>query len=137
MSTEDNPGYVLRVSTEEWLKQVFERGKYYSGVMRKWKRGTPILLAKKAGASDCFVGYGVVDKVEMLWEMSPEDEAYCREHGWRCAISLNPLVRFEKPYPIGESILRDDRRKGSFFHGARLTEDQVDAILEAAEDNQT
>ena len=67
MSTEDNPGYVLRISTEEWLKQVFERGKYYSGVMRKWRRGTPILLAKKAGASDCFVGYGVVDKVEMLW----------------------------------------------------------------------
>jgi hypothetical protein len=136
MSTEDNPGYVLRISTEEWLKQVFERGKYYSGVMRKWRRGTPILLAKKAGASDCFVGYGVVDKVEMLWEMTPEEEEYSKGHSWRCSLTFRGLTRLETPYPIKESILKEDKRRGMLLHGAMLTEEQVDAILEAAEDYQ-
>ena len=134
---EENFGYILRISTDEWLKQVYDRKKYYSGVMRQWKRGNVILLAKKTDAGDSFIGYGVIDKVEMLWELSPEDEAYCKEHGWKCAISFQPLIRFEKPYPIRESILADDPRKGRLLHGARLTEDQVDAILEAAEDQQS
>jgi len=104
--------------------------------MRRWKRGTIILLARKAEEGDSFIGYGVVDKVEMLWELPPEEEAYCREQGWKCSLSFKTLSRFEKPYPIKKSILADDPRKGRLLHGARLTEDQVDAILEAAEDYQ-
>ena len=46
--------------------------------MRGWRRETPILLAKKTEAGDSFIGYGVVGKVEMLWELPPEEEAYCR-----------------------------------------------------------
>lgn len=136
MSQEENPGYILRISKESWLKQVYELKKYYSGIMRRWKRGTVILLAKKAEEGDSFIGYGVVEKVEMLWELPPEEEAYAKEHGWRCALTFKPLVKFEKPYPIKKSILKDDTRKGRLLHGARLTEDQVDAILEAAEDYQ-
>ena len=136
MATEENPGYILRISTDEWLKQVFERGKYYSGVMRRWRRGTPILLAKKAGATDCFIGYGVVDKVEMLWEMTPEEEEYSRGHNWKCSLTFKGLTRFEYPYPIRESILNTEKRKGMFLHGAMLKEDQIDAILEAVEDHQ-
>jgi len=105
-------------------------------VLRNWKRGTIILLAKKTGKDDSFIGYGVVDKVEMLWELPPEEAAYAKEHGWRCALTFRTLFRFDKPYPIKESILADDPRKGRLLHGARLTEDQVDAILEAAEDYQ-
>jgi len=133
---EENPGYILRISTDEWLEQVYRLKKYYSGVMRGWKRGTVILFAKKAEAGDSFIGYGVVDKVEMLWEMTPEEEEYSREHGWRCALGFNALLKFDKPYPIDESILRDDRRKGRYLHGARLSEEEVDEILEAAEDYQ-
>lgn len=51
--------------------------------MRGWKRDTPILLAKKTDVGDSFIGYGVVGKVEMLWELSPEEAAYCRENNWR------------------------------------------------------
>lgn len=131
-----NPGYILRISKDSWLNQVYERRKYYSGVLRNWKRGTIILLAKKTGKDDSFIGYGVVDKVEMLWELPPEEAAYAKEHGWRCALTFRTLFRFDKPYPIKESILADDPRKGRLLHGARLTEDQVDAILEAAEDYQ-
>jgi len=136
MSQEENPGYILRISTDEWLKQVYELKKYYPGITRRWKRGTVILLARKAEEGDSFIGYGVVDKVEMLWELPPEEEAYARERGWKAAISFKTLFRFERPYPIKKSILADDPRKGRTWHGARLTEDQVDAILEAAEDYQ-
>jgi hypothetical protein len=133
MSEEQNYGYILRISTDSWRDQVFELKKYYSGVMRGWKRDTQILLAKKTEVGDSFIGYGVVGKVEMLWELSPEEEAYCRENNWRCALTFKALNGFERPYPIKESILAEDPRKGSFLHGARLTEDQVDEILDAAE----
>ena len=137
MSQEENYGYILRISKDSWLKQVYELKKYYPGIMRKWKRGTIILLAKKAEEGDSFIGYGVIDKVEMLWELPPEEEAYVKEHGWRCALSFKTLFRFEKPYPIKASILADDPRKGRLLHGTRLTEGQVDTVLEAAEDYQS
>jgi len=136
MSQEEKYGYILRISKDSWLEQVYELKKYYPGIARRWKRGTIILLAKKAEEGDSFIGYGVVDKVEMLWELPPEEEAYVREQGWRSALTFKALFRFEKPYPIKESILADDPRRGRTLHGARLTEDQVDAILEAAEDYQ-
>ena len=136
MSEDQNYGYILRLSTEDWRDQVYELKKYYSGVMRGWKRETPVLLAMKTDEGDSFIGYGVVGKVEHLWELSPEEEAYCRENNWKCALTFKALNRFERPYPIKESLLADDPRKGSFLHAARLTEDQVDALLDAAEDYQ-
>jgi hypothetical protein len=132
MSEGENYGYILRISTDEWADQVYELKKYYSGVMRGWRRDTPILLAKKTDVGDSFIGYGVVGKIELLWELPPEEEAYCRENNWKCALTFKALNRFEKPYPIRESLLAEDARKGSFLHGARLKEDEVDAILDAA-----
>jgi hypothetical protein len=136
MSEDQNYGYILRLSTEDWRDQVYELKKYYSGVMRGWKRETPVLLAMKTDAGDSFIGYGVVGKVEHLWELSPEEEAYCRENNWKCALTFKALNRFERPYPIKESLLSEDPRRGSFLHAARLTEDQVDALLDAAEEYQ-
>ena len=135
MSDEENPGYILRVAKDHWLEQIFTINKYYSGVSRNWRRGTPILLAMKAGSRDCFVGYGVVDKVEMLWEMTPDEEEYCRDNGWKCALTFRGLTRLQEPVPIRETVLSGDRRTGSFLHGAKLTEDQVDSIIEAAEEH--
>ncbi len=133
MSEEQNYGYILRISTDDWLNQVYELKKYYSGVMRNWRKETPILLAKKTDVGDSFIGYGVVGKVEFLWELPPEEEAYCRENNWKCALAFKTLNKFEKPYPIKDTFLADDPRKGSFLHAVRLTEDQVNAVLDAAE----
>ena len=133
MSEDQNYGYILRISTDDWLNQVYELKKYYSGVMRNFKRNTPILLAKKTEVGDSFIGYGVIGKVELLWELSPEEEAYCKENNWKCALTFKALNRFEKPFPIKATVLADDPRKGSFLHAARLEEAQVDAILDAAE----
>jgi hypothetical protein len=104
--------------------------------MRDYKRGTPILLIMKAEGRNSFVGYGIIDKVEMLWEMAPEEENYSRGHGWKCGLTLRGLTRFARPYPIKKSYLSTDPRRGAFLNGAKLTEEQVDSILEAAEEEQ-
>lgn len=129
----ETTGYVLRISTDEYLQQLAEIKKYYPGIQRHWHKGTPILFAKKVKV-DSFVGYGIVDKVEMLWEMTPEEEDYCRQNKWKQGITFKPLIMYEKPLPIRETFLKDDKRKGMFLHGIKLTENQVDAILDAAEE---
>ena len=136
MGSKDNPGYVLRISSDEWRDQVFDLKKYYSGIMRNWKRGTTIFLAKKCDEGDSFLGYGVAERVEMLWEMSPEEEQYCKENNWKCAISFEPLISFMKPYPIKLSILSDDKRKGMYLHGIKIHEGTVNSIIEAAKQYQ-
>jgi len=40
MVRDDNPGYILRVSSDDWVEQVYEINKYYSGIMRHWRIGT-------------------------------------------------------------------------------------------------
>ena len=39
MSLEDTPGYILRVSHDDWVQQIYELNKYYSGIMRHWRIG--------------------------------------------------------------------------------------------------
>jgi hypothetical protein len=39
-------------------------------------------------------------------------------------------------YPLKEPLLSEDFRKGNFLHASHLKEDQVDAILDAAEEYQ-
>jgi len=129
-------GYVLRISYEDLVNQVFSLGKYYSGVIRDFKRGTPLLFVAKSEGGDSLVGYGVVDKIEYLWEMTPEEEAYAREHNWKIALTLRGATRFRTPLLIKNSLLKDDKRKGAYLHGAKLTEETMDALLEQAEEIQ-
>jgi len=133
---EERRGYILRIIRDNWVERVFKEHRYYSGVSRRWRRGDIILFAKKTEGGDSFIGYGVVDRIEEIWELPPEERRYAMEHGWRWALTLNPIFRFEKPIPIRETILAEDPRRGSFLHGAMLTEEELDAILEAAEDYQ-
>lgn len=134
MGLNDRYGYILRVKHEDWAQQVFELNKYYSGIIRRWKKGSPILLAMKTEKGDSFVGYGITDKTEMLWEMTPEEEQYCKENNWRCAITFQPLIRFENPLPIKETFLANDDRKGRYLHGASLNETQVEILIEQAKE---
>jgi len=129
-------GYVLRISHEDLVNQVFSLGKYYSGVIRDFKRGTQLLFAAKTEGGDGFVGYGVVDNVENLWEMLPADEDYAKEHGWKIALTLREATRFKSPLLIKNSLLKDDKRKGAYLHGAKLSEDTISALLEQAENAQ-
>ncbi|MBN1682293.1 hypothetical protein JW865_01920 [Candidatus Bathyarchaeota archaeon] len=125
-------GYILRITHDYWLEQVFKINKYYSGVVRAFEKGTPILLVKKTEVGDSFIGYGFIQKVEYLWEMTPEDEKYSRDNNWKCCLSLKNLTKFDAPYPIKESLLKDDPRKGKLLHGAMLKIELINNIIEAA-----
>ena len=132
--SDENPGYILRISKEEWLEQVFRLKRYYPGLMRRYKPGTPILFVKKADEGDSFVGYGAIDKIEMPWELPPEDEEYCRSNNWKCCITFREdMMRWDRPLPIKESILNGDNRKGSYLHGIKLSTEHVNTILKDAE----
>ena len=85
---------------------------------------------------DSFVGYGVVEKIEMLWGMPPRKEDYSRVRGWKCGLTFRGPMRFAKPYLNGKSSLSIDSRRGAFLNSAKLAEEQVYSILEAAEDSQ-
>jgi len=137
LDEEEVGGYILRLSKEEWLRQVFELKKYYPGIMRSWTRGMKILLARKTDKGDSFLGYGVIDRIDMPWELPDKERQYCKENGWRCVLVFKNLVRFEEPLPLKKTSLKEDRRKGKFLHGVSLTVDQIDSIIEAAEDLQS
>jgi hypothetical protein len=96
--------------------------------------GTPILLAKTTHVGNSFLGYGITHKVEMFWEMSTEEEHYCKENGWKVAITFKPITKFKSPMPIKMTPLKGDKRKGMFLHMVILTEDTVDTILEISEE---
>jgi len=138
MATTENQanGYILRISHEALVNQVFSLGKYYSGIQRNFIRGTPLLFAARSEGGDSLVGYGVIDNVENLWEMTPEEEIYAREHGWKIALTLRGATRFGTPLLIKNSLLKEDKRKGAYLHGAKLSEDTIDALLEQAEEIQ-
>lgn len=133
MQVEETLGYIMRISHDDWVEQIFRLNKYYTGLIRNWRIGTPILLAKKTEVGDSFLGYGIVSKVERLWEMSSEEEHYCKENGWKVCLSFKPLIRFDRPLAIKMTPLGNDKRKGMFLHGITLREYTVDTILETAE----
>ncbi len=126
-------GYILRIATDEWLSQVYRLRRYYPGLNRRWDEGTLILLAKKTEVGDSFIGYGIVERVMRPEELPPDERAYCEGHGWKCAVLFKELYRFERPYPIKESPLKGDPRKGRYLHGARLPLEEVKSIIESAE----
>jgi len=68
-------------------------------------------LAKKTHVGDSFLGYGITDKGEMLWEMSAEEEHYCKENGWKVAITFKPRIKFKSPMPIKTTPQKATRGK--------------------------
>ena len=127
-------GYILRITREEWFRQVFEIKKYYPGVRGAWMPGLTILLAKKMEAGDSFVGYGTIRGFVDVEDLSEEERRMCEEMRWKGAIIFDDLFRFNPPLPIKETFLRDSKAKGRYLHGFSLTNDQVNSILSRAEE---
>jgi len=124
--------YVLRISREEWYRQVFSIKKYFPGVPRKWEPGGTIFLARRTEKGDSLVGYGVIEKF-VKRNLLPEDRRReCEEMGWKGAIVFSELYRFDPPIPIKETILEASKAKGRYFHGYPLTKDQVESLLRTA-----
>jgi len=126
-------GYILRISREEWYRQVFSIKKYFPGVSRRWKPREVIFLARKAEKGDSLVGYGVIGKfVEK--DLLPEDRRKeCEMMGWRGAIVFSELYKVSPPVPIKETILAASKARGRYFHGYTLTREEVESLLRTIE----
>jgi len=121
--------YILRISREEWYRQVFSIKKYFPGVPRKWESGGIIFLARKAEKGDSLIGYGIIGKF-VKRELLPEDRRKeCERMGWKGAIIFSELYKIDPPLPIKETILSAAKARGRYFHGYPLTKDQVESVL--------
>jgi len=127
--------FILRITKEEWFRQVFTIKKYYPGIGRRWEPGGIILLARKSEKGDSFVGYGVLEKFVERNDLPEKERTECERMGWRGVIVFNELFRFEIPLPIKETVLGGSNAKGKCFHGYPLTQKQVKSILNMAKEH--
>jgi len=126
----DSPrSYILRISREEWYRQVFSIKKYFPGVPRKWEPGGIIFLARKTEKGDSLIGYGIIGKF-VKRELLPEDRRKeCEKMGWKGAIVFSELYKIDPPLPIKETILSAAKARGRYFHGYPLTKEEVDLLI--------
>jgi len=121
--------YILRITREKWVKQVFSIKKYYPGVRRRWEPGMTILLARKAEEGDSFIGYGIVDRFIKRDSLPDREREECERMSWSGAIVFKELFKFEPPLPMKETILSGRKVKGKCFHGYPLSKSEVESIL--------
>ncbi|PIU59993.1 hypothetical protein COS86_01315 [Candidatus Bathyarchaeota archaeon CG07_land_8_20_14_0_80_47_9] len=126
-------GYILRIASEEWVRQVFDMAIYYTSLSRKWKEGQTILFVSKTSVGDMVIGYGVIQGVISTDELSEEERRKCEEHGWKRAIEFTYVKRFEKPLPLKKTFLKDSKFRGRYLHGLVISKEQLDSIISQAE----
>jgi len=124
--------YILRISKDEWEKQVFAIKSYYAGVRREWKPNAKILLAKKTDAGDAFIGYAVIKNIADLEEMSEEEKDMCINNNWSKKLSFGKLVRFHPPVLVKDTVVSKWGQKGALLHGAPISETDIESVLKIA-----
>ena len=125
-------GYVLRITTEKWVSQVFCLAIYYTNLRRRWKLGQTIVFLHKTSVGDAIVGYGVIGRISEKDELPEEEQRECEKHGWKKAIEFK-YVKPVKPLPIKETFLKDLGLSGKYLHGLKLDEAQLNSIISQAE----
>ncbi|MEM2914213.1 MAG: hypothetical protein QXH91_02250 [Candidatus Bathyarchaeia archaeon] len=126
--------FILRITREEWFKQVFKIKKYYPGIGRHWEAGGVILLARKTENGDSFVGYGVLEKFVERNQLPEKERVECENMGWKGVLVFEELYKFEPPLPIKETFLSGSNARGRCLHGYPLTQKQVKSILDKAKE---
>lgn len=124
--------YILRISKDEWEKQVFAIKSYYAGVRRDWEPNAKILLVKKTESGDAFIGYAMIKSVADLQEMSDEEKDMCINNNWNKKLSFGKLVRFESPVPVKDTVVSKWGQRGALLHGAPISEADIESIVKAA-----
>ncbi|MEM3703520.1 MAG: hypothetical protein QXX79_03755 [Candidatus Bathyarchaeia archaeon] len=124
--------HILRISRDDWMRQVFSIKKYYSGMMsvKGWQTGSIVIFLKKVGKTDSIIGYGVVEGVDSLDDMSEEEKAMCQKNGWKNAVRFRDLKKLEPPKPLKETTIGEWNVKGRLLHGRTLADEDVKMILE-------
>jgi hypothetical protein len=126
-------GYILRIATKQWVNQVFSMAIYYTNLRRKWKNGQTILFVHKTNVGDALVGYGIIEKACEQNELSEQDKYECERGGWKRAIEFTYVKQFDEPLAIKDTFLKGSKLRGKYFHGLKLNNNQLEAILAQAE----
>jgi hypothetical protein len=126
-------GCILRITTKQWVNQVFNMAIYYTSIHRKWESGQTILFVHKTNVGDAMVGYGVIENVYEKDELSDEERRECEKGGWRRALEFKYVKQFDRPLPIKETFLRGSKLRGRYFHGLKLNKEQLEAVITQAE----
>ena len=124
-----NFGYVLRIARKEWLEQVFDLTRYYTGLTRSWRSGTPILFVYHTEHGDAFMGYGIIKEMLELNALSYEERRMCAKWKWKLAIDFDYVLRFSKPLLVKDTVLGKTKMRGKFLHGLRLDSLVVESII--------
>jgi len=126
-------GYILRISKESWVTQVFDTAVYYTALPRSWKPGQVVLFLHKTNVGDAFIGYGLVGKTHEVGELSEAEQLECERYGWHKAIEFKYVVKFERPLPVAETFLRDSGTRGRYLHGLKLDSERVSSVIDQAQ----
>jgi hypothetical protein len=126
--------FILRITREEWFKQVFSIKKYFPGISRRWESKGTILLVRKTENGDSFVGYGVLDEFVKREMLPDEKRKECETMGWKGVLIFKELYRFEPPLKIKDTVIGTSKAKGKCFHGFPLTQEQVDSVHQTAKE---
>jgi len=124
-------GYVLRIASDRWVDHVFTMALYHTGLRRRWKQGQTVIFIHKTEVGDAVVGYGVIDRVCEQNELSEEEKL--EGEAWGKAIVFNYVIRFEKPLPVRETFMKEQKYRGRYAHGLQLSKEQLDSVLNQAE----
>ena len=126
-------GYILRIATRQWVNQVFSMAIYYTNLRRKWTKGQTVLFIHKTSVGDALVGYGIIEKAWEKDELCEQDKRECERGGWKRAIEFTYVKQFDKPLAVKDTFLKGSKLRGRYFHGLRLNEDRLRAIVSQAE----
>jgi hypothetical protein len=129
----DVSGFILRITTKQWVNQVFNMAIYYTSIHRKWESGQTILFVHRTNLGDAIVGYGVIENVCEKDELSDEERHECERGGWKRALEFKYVKQFDSPLPIKETFLRGSKLRGRYFHGLKLNKEQLDSVMTQAE----
>ena len=126
-------GYILRISRDDWEREVYASKRYYVGVPRKWKTGLIVFFARKTDIGDSIIGYGITGTVKRVEEIDEAERERCKEKGWRWVLNFTSMVRFRHPLPIKDTVLGKERAKGKTLHGLPLDRQKILSIIHEAE----
>lgn len=124
--------YILRITKEEWFRQVFSIKKYYPGVRRRWEPNAKILLVRNTENGDSFVGYGTLLEYIRKDQLPADEQIECASMRWTGALLFNELYKFDPPLLLKETFLSGSSVRGRCLHGYPLNERQVGLILSRA-----
>lgn len=123
-------GYILRISGEEWVDQVFDMAIYYTSLNRKWEGGRTVLFLHKTDGGDAFIGYGVIERAVERDDLSVEERRSCERGGWKRGIVFRYVRRFREHLLVKETFLKDSKLRGRLLHGMELGTEQLRSVLE-------